>query len=147
MKKFFSEFWKFAMKGNVMDMAVGVIIGGAFSTIVSSLVKDIITPLLSIVVGRVDISGLKAVIPGIMGNEDITLTYGVFLENVLNFLLIAFFIFLMIRGANRFRERLEKLCGEKKKEEAPAPVPTQTELLLAEIRDMMKAEKKDGSAE
>lgn len=139
MKKFFSEFWKFAMKGNVMDMAVGVIIGGAFSSIISSLVKDILTPLLSIVIGRVDISSLQATIPGFLGNSDITITYGVFLENVLNFLLIAFFIFLIVRAANRFRERLDKQLG-REKEAAPAPKPTETELLLAEIRDMMKAQ-------
>ncbi len=137
MKKFWSEFREFAMRGSVIDMAVGVIIGGAFSSIVSSLVKDILTPLLSIVIGRVDISSLKVVIPGIMGSDNITLKFGTFLENVFNFLMIALFIFLILRGINRVHERLNKKLGREK--EAPkVPEPTKTELLLTEIRDALK---------
>lgn len=140
MKKFFGEFRAFAMRGNVLDMAVGVIIGGAFSSIVSSMVKDILTPLLSLVVGRIDISALKATIPGMSGGKNIVISYGVFLENVFNFILIAFFVFLIVRTINRVQERFDKLSGRKKEEEK-TPAPTQTELLLTEIRDALKAEK------
>lgn len=139
MKKFLAEFREFAMRGSVIDMAVGVIIGGAFSSIVSSLVKDIITPLLSIVIGRVDISGLTAVIPGMMGGKDITISYGVFLMNVLNFIMIALFVFLILRAINRVHEQLDKRLGKEK--EAPKPAePTKTEVLLTEIRDALKAQ-------
>lgn len=140
MKKFWAEFREFAMKGSMIDLAIGVIVGGAFSTVVSSLVKDVITPLLSIVIGRISISDLSAVIPGILGSKSITISYGIFLQNLLNFFIIALFIFLIIRSINRIREKLPKLNGEE--EEKTQATLTKTEELLSEIRDMMK-EKQD----
>jgi large conductance mechanosensitive channel len=127
---FISEFKEFAMKGNVMDMAVGVIIGGAFGKIVSSLVDDILMPLVGLVTGNVDFTKLEFA----FGEGDLaaTLKYGNFIQNVVDFLIVAFCIFLMLKGINKLN---------RKKEEAPAPEapkgPTQEEL-LAEIRDLLK---------
>ena len=137
MKKFWTEFSNFAIKGSMIDLAIGVIIGGAFNTVVTSLVKDIIMPMLSIVIGRINISGLKFTISNIPGSNDIVLTYGIFLQNLLNFFLTALFIFLIIRSINHIRERLLKETDEEEKQEKEAL--TKTEELLCEIRDMMKA--------
>lgn len=136
LKKFISEFQEFIMKGNVMDLAVGVIIGGAFSSIVSSLVKDILMPLLSIILGRVNITDLKLVIPGIFGGSAITLTYGLFLQAIINFLIIAFFIFLLVKTLNKLHNKLTKANEEA--EEAKPQEPNKTEQLLMEIRDLLK---------
>ncbi len=136
MKKFWAEFSNFAIKGSMIDLAIGVIIGGAFNTVVTSLVKDIIMPVLSIVIGRIDISGLKFTISNIPGSNDIVLTYGIFLQNLLNFFLTALFIFLIIRSINHIRERLLREMGEEAKQEKETL--TKTEELLCEIRDMMK---------
>ena len=132
---FFKEFKEFAMKGNVMDMAVGVIIGGAFGKIVSSLVDDVLMPCIGMLTGGIDLSGLsyKVMLPAVDGGEPVAgavLKYGAFIQNIIDFLIIAFCIFLMIKG-------MKKLMP--KKEEAPAPPagPTQEEL-LAEIRDLLK---------
>ncbi len=120
---FVKEFKEFAMKGNVMDMAVGVIIGGAFGKIVSSLVDDVLMPLIGMITGGVDFTGLTAKV------GDATLNYGLFIQNIIDFLIIAFCIFLMIKGMNKLMP---------KKEEPAAPAgPTQEEL-LAEIRDLLK---------
>lgn len=137
MKKFWAEFRSFAMKGSMMDLAIGVIIGGAFSSVVSSLVNDIISPLLSIVIGRINISDLKFTITTIPGTKNIVLTYGAFLQNLLNFFVVALSIFLVIRTINRIREKLP-VFGDAKPEEVPVK-PTRTEELLSEIRDMMKS--------
>ncbi|HHT91806.1 MAG: large-conductance mechanosensitive channel protein MscL [Bacillota bacterium] len=131
------EFKKFALRGNVLDMAVGVIIGGAFGKIVTSAVNDLIMPLLGLLLGRIDLTALRLVMRA--GNEttsELSLTYGVFLQNVLDFLIIAFSIFMAIRLINRFK---------KKEEEAPPappapPEPSNEEKLLAEIRDLLKAQ-------
>ena len=119
------EFKDFAMRGNVMDMAVGVIIGGAFGKIVSSLVDDVIMPIIGVITGGIDFTGLKATV----GSASIT--YGNFIQNIVDFLIIAFCIFLMIKGINKL---------SKKKEEAPAapPAPTKDQELLTEIRDLLK---------
>ena len=119
------EFKDFAMRGNVMDMAVGVIIGGAFGKIVSSLVDDVIMPVIGVVTGGIDFTGLKATI------GDANITYGNFIQNIVDFLIVAFCIFLMIKGINTL---------SKKKEEASAtpPAPTKDQELLAEIRDLLK---------
>jgi len=120
------EFKEFAMKGNVMDMAVGVIIGAAFGKIVSSLVDDVLMPLVGMIVGKVDFSTLSAKV------GDAELFYGRFIQNIVDFLIVAFCIFLVLKGINKMN---------RKKEEAPAPEapkgPTQEEL-LAEIRDLLK---------
>ncbi len=132
---FIKEFKEFAMKGNVMDMAVGVIIGGAFGKIVTSLVDDVLMPFIGMLTGGVDLSGLeyKMMIPSPDGGEPLAgavLKYGAFIQNVIDFLIIAFCIFLMVKAMNKLMP---------KKEEAPAPPagPTQEEL-LAEIRDLLK---------
>ena len=131
---FIKEFKEFAMKGNVMDMAVGVIIGGAFGKIVSSLVDDALMPLIGMLTGGIDLSGLsyKVMLPAVDGGEPIagaTLKYGAFIQNIIDFLIIAFCIFLMIKAMNKLMP---------KKEEPAAPAgPTQEEL-LTEIRDLLK---------
>ena len=127
---FISEFKEFAMKGNVLDMAVGVIIGGAFGKIVSSLVDDILMPLVGVVTGNVDFTKLEFA----FGEGDLaaTLKYGNFIQNTVDFLIVAFCIFLMLKGINSLN---------RKKSEAAAPEapkgPTQEEL-LTEIRDLLK---------
>ena len=122
---FIKEFKEFAMKGNVMDMAVGVIIGGAFGKIVSSLVDDVIMPLIGMITGGVDLTGLKATV------GDAEVMYGNFIQNIIDFLIIAFCIFLMIKGMNKL--------SRKKEEEPAAPAePSNEEKLLGEIRDLLK---------
>ena len=140
---FLQDFKAFAMKGNVIDLAVGVIIGGAFGKIVSSLVADIIMPTLGLVVGGVNFTDLKWVLkPAEMveGKEvaAVTMNYGQFLQTAFDFLIIAFSIYLFIR-------LITKLTT-KKKEETPEvppvePLPTKEELLLTEIRDLLKEKK------
>lgn len=125
-KGFISEFKEFISRGNVMDMAVGVIIGGAFTTIVTSLVNDILMPLIGIVSGGVDLSGLAITVDGAV------LKYGLFLQNIVNFLIIAFCMFVVIKSINS----LSKL--HKKEEPAPEPAPESDEVkLLREIRDYL----------
>ena len=147
MKKstFLKDFKAFIMRGNVMDMAVGVIIGGAFSKIVSSLVNDVIMPLLGLLVGEVSFADLKWVMKaatvdadGTVLPEAVTLNYGQFLQNIFDFLLIALCIFAAIRIVSNVTKRLKK--QEEPKEEAPAPEPepTKEELLLTEIRDLLR---------
>ena len=134
---FIKEFKEFAMKGNVMDMAVGVIIGGAFGKIVSSLVDDVLMPLVGMLTGGVDVSGLayKVMLPNpVEGGEPLagaTLKYGAFIQNVIDFLIIAFCIFLMMKDINKLMAKKEEPAPE-----APAG-PTQEEL-LTEIRDLLK---------
>ena len=137
MKKFFQEFKDFAMRGNVMDMAVGVIMGGAFGKIVSSLVDDVLMPFIGMLTGGIDLSGLKyeMMLPAVDGGEPIagaTLKYGMFIQNIIDFLIIALCIFFMIKAMN-------KLMPKKEEPEAPAG-PTQEEL-LTDIRDLLKDKK------
>ena len=127
---FISEFKEFAMKGNVMDMAVGVIIGGAFGKIVSSLVDDILMPLVGMVTGNVDFTNLAYQIGE--GEGAAVLKYGTFIQNTVDFLIVAFCIFLMLKGINKLNRKKE----EPAEPAAPAG-PTQEEL-LAEIRDLLK---------
>lgn len=141
MKKFFGEFKEFIAKGNVVDLAVAVVIGGAFGAIVTSLVNDIIMPLISLVTGGVDVSDWKWVItPGVMGEDgtelvaETALRYGNFIQLIINFLIIALVIFCVVRAFNKLKERT-------KKEEEPAPEeePAETaEDILGEIRDLLK---------
>lgn len=126
------DFKNFAMKGNVIDLAVAVIIGGAFGKIVSSLVNDVLMPPLGLLLGKVDFKDLKIVLRhGADGAADVTLNYGMFVQNTIDFLIIAFCIFLIIKAISKF---------EKKKTEAPPapPAPTKQEQLLEEIRDLLK---------
>ena len=141
MKKFMHEFKEFAMRGNVLDMAVGVILGGAFGKITTSLVNDVFMPLIGTLIGGVDLGKLDIVLKdAVMNGEEVvapavTLGIGTFLTTVIDFILVALVIFLMIKTINRFH---------KKKEEDPEPEepkgPT-TEELLTEIRDLLKEQK------
>jgi large conductance mechanosensitive channel len=126
------EFKAFAMRGNVMDMAVGIIIGAAFGKIVSSFVADVVMPPLGLLLGGMDFSALSLVLRTAQGEMPaVTLNYGLFIQTLVDFVIIAFAIFLMIRGMNRLR---------RKQEEAPAapPAPSPEEVLLMEIRDVLK---------
>lgn len=128
---FFKEFKKFALRGNVLDMAVGVIIGGAFGKIVTSLVNDILLPIIGIGTGKIDISKLALTVKsGSEGVEPVVVKYGMFLQNIIDFVIICFCIFVMIKVMNSLV----------KKEEAakPAPAPSNEEVLLTEIRDLLK---------
>ena len=142
--KFLADFKAFAMRGNVIDMAVGVIIGGAFGKIVSPLVNDIIMPLIGIVVGGVNFTDLKWVItPASVdeaGNEiaESTLNYGTFIQSTIDFLIIAFSIFVMVRVITKITTRKK---AEEEAAPAPAPEPSNEEKLLAEIRDLLKEKK------
>jgi large conductance mechanosensitive channel len=129
---FMSEFKEFASRGNVVDMAVGIIIGGAFGKIVSSFVADVVMPPIGVLVGGVDFSDLAITIKDAVGDVPaVTLNYGNFIQTVFDFLIIAFAIFLMIKAINRLK---------RKEEEKPAapPEPSKEETLLAEIRDILK---------
>lgn len=136
MKKFAQDFRDFAMKGNVVDMAVGVVIGGAFGKIVTSLVNDIITPLISLLTGKVNLSDLSIDISGLKGDEGyVGVMYGQFLQNIMDFFIIAMSIFIVIKLIGKFkRKEAEKV------EEPIAEVVTisKEEELLAEIRDILK---------
>ncbi len=139
MSKFLNEFKEFAMRGNVLDMAVGVIIGGAFGKIVSSLVDDVIMPPIGWIIGGVNFSDLKITLPTVkVGDEELqaaTINYGNFLQTCLDFLIVAFCIFMLIKVINKVTKKQK----EEKVEEAPkAPEPTAEEKLLIEIRDLLK---------
>ncbi|NLK68026.1 MAG: large-conductance mechanosensitive channel protein MscL [Clostridiaceae bacterium] len=137
------EFKKFALKGNVVDMAVGVIIGTAFGKIVTSLVNDIIMPLLGIVLGQINLKHLKLVIKPAEGDiAELAVLYGQFLQNVLDFLIIASSIFLVVKMLTSLKTRAEKLA-KKEEEEKPQepPKPSNEEVLLTEIRDLLKEQK------
>ncbi|EOR24425.1 MULTISPECIES: large-conductance mechanosensitive channel protein MscL [Clostridium] len=136
-KKFISEFKDFAMKGNVLDLAVGVIIGGAFNKIVSSLVKDIIMPPIGLLTGGVNFQDLtytlKEAVPGV--SDAIVISYGLFIQNVVDFIIIALSVFIFIKIINKLN---------KKKQEESKPQEdkkTREEELLTEIRDILKNNK------
>lgn len=134
---FIGEFKEFINKGSVMDLAVGVVVGGAFTTIVNSLVNDIIMPIVSLVAGGVNFTNLSIEIDNFFGTGDkAVIAYGNFLQNIVNFLLIAFCVFLVVKAMNKMREKAERL----KKKEEPATEETADESLeiLKEIRDSLK---------
>lgn len=133
---FIQDFKAFALKGNVVDMAVGVIIGGAFGKIVTSVVNNIIMPPIGVLTGGVDFTDLKLIIKEAEGEaEAVTLNYGLFIQDVVDFLIIAFCIFLMVKGIAALTRKKEE---EKAAEPAPAPEPSAEEKLLTEIRDLLK---------
>ena len=145
MKKFIAEFKEFAMKGNVVDMAIGVVIGAAFGKITTSLVNDVIMPLISRITGGVDFSGWKWVLKAAEVDEtgaetaaEIAVNYGSFIAVVLDFLIIALVLFMVVKAINKLRSIGKK---EEPAEEDPAPT---AEELLTEIRDLLK-ENSDGS--
>ena len=122
----FSEFKKFALKGNVVDLAVGVIIGAAFGKIVTSLVNDIIMPLIGLLLGGVSFTKLNFPI------GDAVVAYGIFIQTIVDFFIVAFSIFLFVKLFNRLKRKEEEAIPE-------PPAPTKEEELLAEIRDLLKA--------
>ena len=129
----FKEFKEFISKGNVMDLAVGVIIGGAFGKIVTSLVDDMIMPILWIILGKINFTALKLVITPAEGDKpEVAVLYGSFIQNVVNFLIMAFVIFLMVKAVNKLRKPAKKV------EEVIEEIPTKEETLLTEIRDILK---------
>lgn len=130
MKSFLEQFKAFAIKGNVMDLAVAVVIGAAFGKIVSSLVTDIITPLIGLLMGGINFSGLSHTV------GDATLTYGVFVQSVIDFIIVAFAIFLVVKGINKAQEKVAKKEQEEKEEKAKEP--SEEVKLLQEIRDSLR---------
>lgn len=143
-KSFMGEFKTFIDRGNVMDMAVGVIIGGAFGKISTSLVNDVIMPLISVLTGGVDFSNWKIVLKAgadgaIDASTEIAIRYGAFLATILDFLIIAFAVFLMIKTINGFHDKLKK--QETPAEKPAPPEPSNEEKLLTEIRDLLKEKK------
>ena len=144
MGKFLSDFKEFALKGNVVDMAVGVVIGAAFGKIVSSLVNDIIMPLVGVATGGMNFTDYKWVIQqAVMDGQEIikpevSMNWGAWVQTVVDFLIVAFCIFVMIKFINNMRKRMEKQ-KEEEVAEAAAAEPTKEEQLLTEIRDLLKA--------
>ena len=148
MKKFINEFKEFAMRGNVVDMAVGVIIGAAFGKIVSSLVDDIIMPLVGVATGGMNFTDYKWVVQkAVMDGQgvikpEVTMNWGAWVQTVVDFLIVAFCIFVMIKFINNMRKKMERQkADEAAAPEAPA-APTKEEELLAEIRDLLKEQQK-----
>lgn len=141
MKKFLSEFKEFAMKGNVVDMAVGVIIGAAFGKIVTSLVNDVIMPVIGVLTGGVNFSDKKWIIQQAVADgetivtPEVAVTWGAFVQTVIDFIIIAFCIFVAIKFMNKLKRAPEPAPAP----EPEAPAPTQEEL-LTEIRDLLKKE-------
>ena len=138
MSKFMQEFKEFAVKGNAVDMAVGVIIGGAFGKIVTSIVNDIIMPPIGYIIGGVNFSDLKYELPKVVvqGVElaPATINYGTFIQTILDFIIVAFCVFMMVKGINR----LSRKKAEAPAAPAPEPAPSAEEKLLEEIRDLLK---------
>jgi large conductance mechanosensitive channel len=143
----FREFREFAIKGNVVDMAVGIIIGAAFGKIVDSMVKDLIMPPIGLLLGKVDFSNMFAVLkPGVVPGPyltvdaaqkagAVTFNYGMFINNIVSFVLVAFAVFLLVRAVNRLRRKQEENPKE-------APPPSEDVLLLREIRDALAGGKR-----
>ena len=133
MKKILDEFREFALKGNVLDMAIGIIIGAAFGTVVQSLVKDVIMPPIGMLIGGVDFSDIKIPLRAAAeGKEAVAMNVGVFLNNVISFVIVAWAVFMLVKGINMLRARFEK-----EKAAAPPPPPPPSEQYLKEIRDAL----------
>jgi len=136
--KILEEFKKFAVKGNVVDMGIGIIIGGAFGTIVSSLVKDIVMPPIGLLTGGIDFSSMVWTLKKATDTTGaVTMNYGVFINNIITFVIVAFTLFLLIKWMNKIQEAFDK-----EEEEKPAPAKTPEDIvLLTEIRDALKETK------
>ena len=147
-RKILGEFKKFITRGNVVDMAVGIIVGTAFTAIVNSLVKDILMPCISLIIGGISFVDLKIVITAATETTaEVAIRYGTFIQKIIDFLIIALVVFFLVRTVNRMRERLEarKKLEEARKEEAkkevtppPSPVIPADIALLTEIRDLLE---------
>ena len=141
------EFVAFAVKGNAMALAVGTIIGAAFSTITKSLTDDIIMPIVAIFMGGIDFSEMKIVLPRLFGETPVdeagnaitnTLNYGNFISAVINFLILALVVFFLVKGLNKMADMTKKKEAEKPAAPAAPPAPSVEEVLLTEIRDLLK---------
>ena len=130
--KFFSEFKTFISRGNVLDMAVGVVMGTAFTKIVNSLVTSVITPAISIITGKVNVAELAYVV-----NENLSIPYGQFIQAIIDFLIIAFSVFCMVKGMNTLKDKFSK-TEEPEPEPEEEPTPSEEVVLLTEIRDLLK---------
>lgn len=135
---FIKDFKEFAMKGNIIDMAVGVIVGGAFGKIVSSLVNDIIMPAVSVITGSDGFANMKYIITPakeavgeVAAIEEVAINYGLFIQNIVDFFIIALSIFVALRVIMKFKKKEEEVAAE-------PPAPSQEEVLLTEIRDLLK---------
>lgn len=141
MKKMLNEFKKFISKGNVVDLAVGVVVGGAFSKIVSSLVNDIIMPLIGVIIGGIDFTNLSLKV------GEATINYGMFIQNIIDFLIISFCIFLVVKALNTLddmtKKKLEKLKKEEKAEKKDEEKVSEEILLLREINNSLKKQNKN----
>ena len=136
MKAFFAEFKKFITRGNVLDMAVGVVVGSAFTAIVNSLVKDILNPIIGLVTGGVDFSDLKIVLkPATEEVAELAIRYGVFINAIIQFLLIAFVLFLIVKSFNKLNEKKKKE-EEAKKKKISSLLPTLTSVLVVSIKSI-----------
>lgn len=140
--KLLTEFKEFVMRGNVMDMAVGVVVGGAFTAIVNSLVGDIINPLIGKLFGGVDLSEAKVVLTeATEETAEVAIRYGALIQTIINFIIVALCIFTVVRGINRLKDKMQKeeeaAAEEEAKEEEPAE-PSEEILLLREIRDSLQ---------
>lgn len=139
--KWISEFKNFAMRGNVVDMAVGIIIGAAFGKIVSSLVSDIIMPPLGVLIGGVDFSSLAVTIKHATATDPaVAIGYGSFIQTILDFIIIAFAIFALVKAMNAMKKKMDEKEAATAAVEAPA-LPTKEQELLTEIRDLLKEKK------
>ena len=148
MKKFFEEFKTFAMRGNVIDMAVGVVIGGAFGKITTSIVNDIIMPLISMITGGINFSEWKWVLKeavldaeGAVASAEVAVNFGNTIAIILDFIIIAFAVFCMVKALNSLHRKKEEPAPAAEPEPDPVPPAPTTEELLAEIRDLLKAQK------
>ena len=144
MKNFINEFKSFISRGNVVDMAVGVIVGSAFTAIVNSLVKDVVTPFIGVITGGVDFTQMKYVItPAVGETPEVAILYGNFIQAIINFLIIAFVVFCMVKMINTMRKKMEEQMKKEEEEKAAAtppapPAPSAEVVLLTEIRDLLK---------
>ena len=137
MNSFFAEFKKFITRGNVLDMAVGVVVVSAFTAIVNSLVKDILNPIIGLITGGIDFSDLKIVLKPASGEvAELAIRYGVFINAIIQFVLIAFVLFLIVKSFNKLNERRVK--EEAAKKAAVPPAKSADIVLLEEIRDLLK---------
>jgi len=152
MKKFFEEFKTFAMRGNVIDMAVGVVIGGAFGKITTSIVNDIIMPVIGVLTGGLNFADWKWVLKEavtsvneagetVVDAAEVAITFGNTISVVLDFIIIAFAVFCLVKFLNNLHRKKEEPAPEPEPEPEPAPPAPTTEELLAEIRDLLKAQK------
>lgn len=146
MRKFFREFTNFIKRGNVLDLAVGIIIGGAFNTIVKSLVNDILMPVIGLIGGKNVSEANVVLVPATLSSEGevldnaVTLNYGAFIQTIIDFLIIAFTIFVIIKVVNGLQKKL------KRPEEAVPQAKPNSEVLLTEIRDLLKGQKEEEKA-